>query len=264
VDITHTYVPAGHYVGEMALLDQGPTARMGTVTAAVGCETICIRKQYFIALLAADAKVHEHVKKVAEERRIDSISSLQDRRVGAMLDFVFREGLTDASNVLVIDSDKCVGCDNCESACAATHAGESRLDRRGGKFFASVQVPISCRHCENPLCMIDCPPDALTRSRDGEIAIRDSCIGCGNCATNCPYGVIQMVHDEPRKFDLLSSLGLRKKKEEEGPAHAAKCDMCSSLPAGPACVRACPTGAAVRINPAQLDRMIRRKGGVPQ
>jgi thioredoxin reductase/Fe-S-cluster-containing hydrogenase component 2/CRP-like cAMP-binding protein len=258
VDITRTYVPAGNYVGEMALVQSGSAVRTATVTAAVRCETISIKKSDFLVLLESDAKAHESVMRVVEERRISSISSLHDRRVGAMLDFVFREGLTDASNVLVIDSDKCVGCDNCEAACAATHDGQSRLDRKGGKFFASLQVPISCRHCENPLCMVDCPPDALTRMPDGEIAIRDTCIGCGKCAVNCPYGVIKIVHDAPKRT-FLSWFGLN--KPEEGPAYAAKCDKCSSLPAGPACVRACPTGAAVRINPADLDGMTFRKGG---
>jgi Fe-S-cluster-containing hydrogenase component 2 len=108
--------------------------------------------------------------------------------------------------------------------------------------------------------MLDCPPDALTRMNDGEIAIRDSCIGCGNCASNCPYGVIKIVHDESPKVDVLAWFGLRKKKDE-GPAHAVKCDMCSSLPAGPACVRACPTGAAMRINPTQVASLMHLKGG---
>ena len=30
---------------------------------------------------------------------------------------------------------------------------------------------------------------------------------------------------------------------------AIKCDMCSGISGGPACVRACPTGAALRVSP---------------
>ena len=40
-----------------------------------------------------------------------------------------------------------------------------------------------------------------------------------------------------------------RKKGEEPPKLAVKCDMCAGIKGGPACVRACPTGAAVRISP---------------
>ena len=33
------------------------------------------------------------------------------------------------------------------------------------------------------------------------------------------------------------------------PKKAIKCDMCSGIDGGPACVRACPTGAAIRVSP---------------
>ena len=36
------------------------------------------------------------------------------------------------------------------------------------------------------------PPNAIHRGQDGEVFIDDSCIGCGNCQRNCPYGVIRM------------------------------------------------------------------------
>lgn len=259
VDVARTYIPAGNFVGEMALIDPAPLPRSATVTAAVACETILIDKADFIALLDENPTVKSRISRIADERRIENITAEADRKSGAVLDFMFKEGLTDAYNVLVIDSDLCVACDNCEAACAATHGGYSRLDRKGGKFFAAVQVPISCRHCENPLCMLDCPPDALTRKPDGEVVIRDSCIGCGNCVANCPYGVIQLVYEDT-PFSLWTLLGLKKK--EKGPAKAAKCDMCEKLDGGPACVRACPTGAAIRINPSELGEMMRRKGGM--
>jgi cGMP-dependent protein kinase 2 len=33
---------------------------------------------------------------------------------------------------------------------------------------------------------------------------------------------------------------------------AVKCDMCKDLPHGPACVSACPTGAALRVSPERF------------
>jgi Fe-S-cluster-containing hydrogenase component 2 len=33
---------------------------------------------------------------------------------------------------------------------------------------------------------------------------------------------------------------------------AIKCDMCSGIEGGPACVRACPTGAAIRVAPEKF------------
>jgi len=41
-----------------------------------------------------------------------------------------------------------------------------------------------------------------------------------------------------------------------GGAKAGKCDMCRSLEGGPACVRACPTGAAMRVNPNKMLRIV--------
>jgi CRP-like cAMP-binding protein/thioredoxin reductase/Fe-S-cluster-containing hydrogenase component 2 len=258
-DIVQNYIAAGNYVGEMALLTSEPLARNATVSAAVGCDTIVIDKSDFQDLLQRYPEVGQRITKQAQSRKIENITSTPDVQQGVLLDFLMAQGLTDADNVLLIDSDLCVACDNCEKACAATHNGFSRLDRKGGKSFASIQVPISCRHCENPLCMIDCPPDALTRMPDGEVIIKDSCIGCGNCVKNCPYGVIQLVYDSPESgFSLLSMLGL-KKKGPKGPAKAAKCDMCSQLPSGPACVRSCPTGAAIRVNPSQMLEIVSKK-----
>jgi Fe-S-cluster-containing hydrogenase component 2 len=43
-----------------------------------------------------------------------------------------------------------------------------------------------------------------------------------------------------------------KPKSKEIPKKAVKCDMCKDLPGGAACVRACPTGAAIRVGPEEL------------
>ena len=260
VDVARTYVAAGSYVGEMAILKEAPTPRSATCTAAVACDTIVLNKEDVLQLLRDFPELRERVEQVVGERQVENAVSDWSEESGSLLDFMMKEGLTDAENVLLIDSDLCVACDNCEAACAATHRGYSRLDRKGGKSFASIQVPISCRHCENPLCMLDCPPDALARMSNGEVMIRDSCIGCGNCVSNCPYGVIKIVYDTAhQEFSLLSLFGLRKK--EKGPAKAAKCDMCRDLSGGPACVRACPTGAAMRVNSSKLLQIAATKRG---
>jgi Fe-S-cluster-containing hydrogenase component 2 len=257
-NVAQTYIAAGNYVGEMSILSEKEMPRTATVSAAVGCETIVIEKSDFLDLIRNYPAAQQRISRIVQERKVENVVSNWDEKSGSILDFMTREGLTDAENVLLIDSDLCVACDNCEAACASTHGGHSRLDRRGGKSFASIQLPISCRHCENPLCMLDCPPDALTRLPDGEVIIRDSCIGCGNCVGNCPYGVIHIVHDHVRKGNpLLTWLGFG--EVEEGPAKAAKCDQCYSLAGGPACVRACPTGAAMRVNAEQLVKIAQSK-----
>ncbi|MDH5501740.1 MAG: hypothetical protein OEY72_11645, partial [Gammaproteobacteria bacterium] len=39
---------------------------------------------------------------------------------------------------------------------------------------------------------------------------------------------------------------------------AVKCDMCKDLSGGPACVRACPTGAALRMSPSEFVKLSKR------
>jgi cGMP-dependent protein kinase 2 len=44
----------------------------------------------------------------------------------------------------------------------------------------------------------------------------------------------------------------KKHTDPETPKKAIKCDMCSGIEGGPACVRACPTGAAIRVGPEKF------------
>lgn len=269
-----SYVPAGSYVGEMGVIDG--SLRSATVRAAVKADVIRIPGEPFRALLAARPQLLDTLRgEMANRSRLndfieakkDSFSGIVDMYTG-VANFLVEQGVGEATDVLLIDEKLCVGCDNCEKACADTHDGLSRLDREAGRTYANLHVPTSCRHCEHPHCMADCPPNAIHRGPTGEVYIDDSCIGCGNCQRNCPYGVIRMEKEPPKKPWLLSWFLFGKgpgpgeppakwaKKADPAYAEKAKkaikCDMCSGQSGGPACVRACPTGAAIRVSPEQF------------
>jgi CRP-like cAMP-binding protein/thioredoxin reductase/Fe-S-cluster-containing hydrogenase component 2 len=267
-EVVLNYVAAGNYVGEMTLLSHQP--RAATVTAASATEAIRIDGAVFRKLLDRDPELRTRVEEEYEKRVKDREIMRRNAEAGDLITFLVREGMGEGTDVLLIDESLCVRCDNCEKACAETHHGISRLDREAGPTFAMVHVPTSCRHCEDPHCMTDCPPDAIHRAANGEVYIEDTCIGCGNCKNYCPYGVIQMAAPAPEKSPLSlwnwmlwgTGAGPGEDKSEAGmkarigAAHAVKCDMCKGL-AGPACVRACPTGAAIRVNPAQFIEVMR-------
>lgn len=277
-----SYLPAGSYVGEMALIAGGK--RTATVRAAIKSEVIRIdgavfrvlmeRKPALLERARRDMAARQDINAFVEARK-DSFSGVVDL-YSETAKFLVDNGIGEATDVLLIDENLCVGCDNCEKACADSHEGLSRLDREAGRTYAHLHVPTSCRHCEHPHCMADCPPNAIHRGPDGEVFIDESCIGCGNCQRNCPYGVIRMDAVPPKKPGLLSWLlwgagpgpgepgkAWRKAHAEAGvekAKKAIKCDMCAGIAGGPACVRACPTGAAIRVGPedflsiARLER----------
>ncbi len=268
-----SYLPAGSYFGEMAVIDG--SKRTATVKAAIKSEVVRFPGEAFTALLDRKPRLREKaLADMAGRRELNQFIESRKESFGGAVDmysqtaqFLVDNGIGEATDVLLIDETLCVGCDNCEKACADSHDGLSRLDREAGRTYAHLHVPTSCRHCEHPHCMADCPPNAIKRGPDGEVFIDETCIGCGNCQRNCPYGVIRMDAKPPKKPGLLSwmlfgvgpgpgeaSYSWRKKAAAgtEQAKLAIKCDMCSGIEGGPACVRACPTGAAIRVGPEKF------------
>ncbi|HEX5364773.1 MAG TPA: cyclic nucleotide-binding domain-containing protein [Gallionella sp.] len=251
-EVMLAYVSAGNYVGEMALVSN--TLRLATVRAASPTDVVLLEAGRVRAVMERNASIRGKVDSRYLER-IGADVLPEDTSFSGLIKFLMTQGVGEATDVLLIDYERCIRCDNCETACADVHGGISRLDREAGMTYEQIHLPTSCRHCEHPHCMKDCPPDAIQRAVNGEVFISDSCIGCGNCQKNCPYGVIQMaVQSEPQQGGIWQILfGSGKKAVVEADASvskkAVKCDMCKGIRGGPLCVNACPTGAAFRVSP---------------
>ncbi len=125
------------------------------------------------------------------------------------------------TKVLIIDYDKCVGCETCKMFCSAKHEGVvspslSRIQQVRWPLKVEV-IPIACAQCESAPCHAICPVKAIYRDEQlcREMIDYDICIGCRMCVAACPFGCMN--------FD---SIGKR----------VFKCDLCAG---DPICVRNC-------------------------
>ncbi|MCD8316333.1 MAG: 4Fe-4S dicluster domain-containing protein [Eggerthellaceae bacterium] len=151
---------------------------------------------------------------------------------------------------LVIDLDRCTGCDSCVVACKfENNIGLGNYWNRVltvgpvGEYpdISTYWLPVQCQQCENPACVEVCPTGASYRDEDNNVVLidKEKCIGCQYCIMACPYGV--------RNFN-----------EEQGVVE--KCTLCNQLTATSdgfenpddtydvdhavsPCVHNCPTGA---------------------
>jgi Fe-S-cluster-containing dehydrogenase component/CRP-like cAMP-binding protein len=185
-------------------------------------------------------------------------------------------GIIDGTNLLVMDMDLCIRCGNCSLACHKVH-GQSRLLRRGiqierpvtigKKRLQHALVPQVCMHCADPECLTGCPTGAIFRDPLGHVDIDAStCIGCFDCATQCPYDAITMVPRTARpsvvsKLKKALSFKIDPPPVLEGSDDlvAIKCNLCEATPLNPpgarrkaySCEENCPTGALVRVDPIE-------------
>lgn len=168
----------------------------------------------------------------------------------SLMEFVVGNRLNNGPAAMVIDLDRCTGCDDCMRACATTHGGDSRF-KRSGPAHGRLQFASACMQCTDPVCMIGCPTGAITRDADASdpsltnvVTIDEStCIGCKTCAGSCPYENIDMVNVVNQGGDAFLDIESGKPMLK-----ATKCDLCVDLGGNPQCVAACPHDALVRID----------------
>ncbi len=94
---------------------------------------------------------------------------------------------------MVINLDKCIGCEYCQRSCSATNdvlddkpwniVVEDQMEN-GDTFFFSRP----CLHCQDAPCVEVCPVQATYHREDGLVVMDyDRCIGCRYCEVACPY-----------------------------------------------------------------------------
>ena len=129
----------------------------------------------------------------------------------------------------------CLGCHLCEYNCAFANSESDDMvkalkdvtihPRIRVEEGTDVCFAVSCRHCEEPLCVKSCITGALS-VKDGIIHVdQEKCVGCYTCVLVCPYGAVMPGPDG----NVIQ-----------------KCELCTSNSAGePACVTGCPNRAIV-------------------
>ena len=133
-----------------------------------------------------------------------------------------------------VNEEWCLGCHLCEYNCDWANSGIADMVKalKGKTIHPRIRVEengkityaVSCRHCEDPLCVKGCIAGAL-HVEDGVVEIdHDKCVGCYTCVLLCPYGAVM--------------------PDGEGKA-AQKCQLCMDQSGTPACVKGCPNRAIV-------------------
>ena len=172
---------------------------------------------------------------------------------------------TEHNWTMVIDIDRCTGCQACVVACHAENnvsvVGEEevtqgramhwlRIERYWEGAYPDVKarfLPVLCQQCERAPCEPVCPVFATYHSELEHLNIQvyNRCIGTRYCANNCPYiarvfNWFDPYFPEPLEQQLNPDVTVRRRGIME------KCTFCvHRVDRGvkPACVENCPMKA---------------------
>lgn len=134
---------------------------------------------------------------------------------------------------LVIDLDRCSGCDSCVAACKLAHETELGVYYNhvfgvgpAGTFpdIEMYWLPEQCQQCENPGCIGVCPTGASYRDEETGVVLvdKEQCIGCKACLSACPYHARQL-NPNTNTIDKCTLCFERKNDEPWEPACVHNC-----------------------------------------
>ncbi len=243
-EIAVSYLSKGMTLGEVEFVVEDLDNWQSTAKSVEYAELVKIPRAVVEQLVQNQPEIADQLWRTATDRIREAGFARRNVAAAEFTEVALRTGLVQGNSILAIDLNACTRCDDCVRACAATHEGRPRFVREGNKY-GNLLVAKSCYHCRDPVCLVGCPTGAIHRSGVGEVVAVDEevCIGCSNCANNCPYDAIVMHETGSAWPEDMIPTGLRGRDR----AVASKCDLCEDTGHGPACVSNCPQGCAFRI-----------------
>ena len=243
-NVVVNYLSKGGIFGDAELLIEGVQGWIYTASSKEYCELVKISRKDFRRLLNEYPAMEAILWDSVVQRLKESGYSRKVIRQSEFIDTALNKGLVEGNSILMIDLSVCTRCDDCVRGCAETHGGIPRFVREGDKV-GNFLITRACYHCEDPVCLVGCPTGAIRRTDVGDVVAIDDklCIGCSTCSNNCPYDAITMYETGERwPADTIPESNRGKDQ-----ILATKCDLCYQDSLGPACVRSCPHGCAVRV-----------------
>jgi len=191
--------------------------------------------------------------------------------------------MSNPHHVMVIDTNRCVGCWTCAVSCkeinneplgvwwnrvlttapnqstAEQPPTSESIDVPYGVFpdLSMAYLPLACQQCNDAPCVKVCPVQATFRRDDGTVLVDyDRCIGCRYCMAACPYGV-RVFNWGSAEYAPGGVVGYGDDYRVDGrlvftpqrpKGVVEKCAFCVELidqGEDPFCVQNCPAGARV-------------------
>ncbi len=234
-----TYLPAGR-------LD----AAGGIIRTVRG---VTIQKTgHHVPVAHADGDAYQHGRRIARSLTFARYAATKNSR--PRIDMPLPEGWDKRKDFypahkhaayrwgMVIDIDRCIGCEACVIACYMENnvgiVGKDNvlLGRQMSwihveRYYEPDQpyirfIPLLCQHCDSAPCESVCPMFAPNHSQEGiNNQVYNRCIGTRDCNINCPWKVRRFNwftwgHDYPLGWQLNPDVTVRQKGVME------KCSFC--------------------------------------